>query len=66
MAGAEDPQAQWMLVDDIVASPALAYDPRRPGRKIMVGALDKHLVGIDDDRHVLTVAGSRKPWLHHR
>lgn len=53
------PQARWMRLDEIAASPTLAYDPRKPGRKILVGALGSRLVGIDDDRHILTCAGSR-------
>jgi Type IV secretory system Conjugative DNA transfer len=35
------------------------YDPASPGRKVLVGALDTKLIGIDDNRHMLTVAGSR-------
>ena len=38
---------------------ALEYDPRNPGGKILIGALGNKLVGIEDNRHVLTVAGSR-------
>ena len=38
---------------------ALEYDPRNPGGKILIGAFGPKLVGIDDNRHVLTVAGSR-------
>ena len=53
------PQARWMRLDDIAASPLLTYDPRKPGKRILIGALGKHLVGIEDDRHVLSVAGSR-------
>ena len=53
------PQARWMPLEEITASNALAYDPRNPGRKILIGALGDKLVGIDDDRHILTVAGSR-------
>ena len=48
-----------MRLNEIAASPTLAYDPRKPGRKILVGALGSRLVGIDDDRHILTCAGSR-------
>lgn len=53
------PQARWMRLDDILASQELAYDPKRPGRKVLIGALGSRLIGIEDDRHILTVAGSR-------
>ena len=53
------PQARWMKIDDILASEALRYDPRNPGDKVLIGALGSQLVGIKDDRHILTVAGSR-------
>jgi len=53
------PQARWMKIDDILSSAALSYDPKNPGNKILIGALGPHLIGIEDDRHILTVAGSR-------
>ncbi len=53
------PQARWQLPDDIMKSPALSYDPDNPGKKIMIGAMGEKLIGIEDNRHVLTVAGSR-------
>jgi type IV secretion system protein VirD4 len=53
------PQARWMPLQEIAASKALAYDPCNPGRKVLIGALGDKLIGIDDDRHILTVAGSR-------
>ncbi|MDY7070946.1 hypothetical protein PshuTeo2_09870 [Pseudomonas hunanensis] len=53
------PQARWMRPEDIAASRTLSYDPRKPGKKVLIGALGKQLIGIEDDRHILTVAGSR-------
>ncbi|ABS65791.1 TRAG family protein [Xanthobacter versatilis] len=53
------PQARWEPVDKICASRAMAYDPNNPGGKILVGAIGDRLIGIDDNRHVMTVAGSR-------
>jgi type IV secretion system protein VirD4 len=53
------PQARWQSPDVIFERPVLAYDPRNPGGKILIGAIGPKLVGIDDNRHVLTVAGSR-------
>ncbi|MDD2003614.1 type IV secretory system conjugative DNA transfer family protein [Pseudomonas putida] len=53
------PQARWMRLEDIAASHTLSYDPRKPGKKVLIGALGKQLIGIEDDRHILTVAGSR-------
>jgi len=53
------PQAHWQKPEDIYSNPALVYDPARPGGKILVGALHDRLIGIDDNRHILTLAGSR-------
>lgn len=53
------PQARWMKLEDIAASSILSYDPSKPGKKVLIGALGDQLIGIEDDRHILTVAGSR-------
>ena len=53
------PQARWMRLTDLMNSLDLAYDPKKPGAKILIGALGSTLLGIADDRHLLTVAGSR-------
>ncbi len=53
------PQARWEALDGIIASALLSYDPANPGRKILVGALADRLIGIDDNRHIMTIAGSR-------
>ncbi len=53
------PQARWQRPEDVLGSRALTYDPAHPGGKIMVGALGERLIGIEDNRHILTVAGSR-------
>lgn len=53
------PKARWLLPADIAESTALRYDPAKPGAKILVGAIGEHLIGIEDNRHMLTVAGSR-------
>lgn len=53
------PQARWMKLTDIANSTALAYDPRNPGAKVLIGMLGAKLIGLEDDRHILTVAGSR-------
>lgn len=53
------PQASWQLPENILASSAMDYDPNDPGGKILIGALGDKLIGIEDNRHVLTVAGSR-------
>ncbi|MBL4836520.1 MAG: type IV secretory system conjugative DNA transfer family protein [Kordiimonadaceae bacterium] len=37
----------------------LDYDPNNPGAKILIGALGDKLIGIEDDRHIMTIAGSR-------
>lgn len=53
------PQARWMKLADILSSKALTYDPRAPGKKVLIGAIGARLIGIEDNRHILTVAGSR-------
>lgn len=53
------PQARWQSPETILNSKALAYDPANPGKKILVGALGDKLIGIEDNRHMMTVAGSR-------
>ncbi|MDT3379626.1 type IV secretory system conjugative DNA transfer family protein [Labrys neptuniae] len=53
------PQARWEPLANILASRTMAYDPANPGGKILVGALGDRLIGIEDNRHVMTVAGSR-------
>ncbi|MCB9989304.1 MAG: type IV secretory system conjugative DNA transfer family protein [Rhodospirillales bacterium] len=53
------PQARWQSPEAIMRSEALAYDPKNPDGKILVGALGDKLIGIKDDRHIVTVAGSR-------
>lgn len=53
------PQARWMQIDNMMTSRALTYNTGDPGARILVGQLADKLVGIEDNRHVLTVAGSR-------
>jgi type IV secretion system protein VirD4 len=53
------PQARWMKLEEIAESPLLSYDPHNPGKKILIGAIGDQLLGIEDDRHFLTTAGSR-------
>ena len=53
------PQARWQAPDIIHGRKALVYDPDDPGAKILVGAFGDKLIGIEDNRHILTVAGNR-------
>ncbi len=53
------PQARWMNPEDIARHPLLAYDPDDPGGKILIGRIGERLLGIEDNRHMMTVAGSR-------
>lgn len=53
------PQARWMPLKDVAESTDLAYDPWNPGAKVLVGAIGEKLIGLEDDRHLMTVAGSR-------
>jgi len=53
------PQPRWMSTEEVGKSRTLAYDPEKPGNQLLVGAVDDRPVGIADDRHVMTIAGSR-------
>ena len=53
------PQARWQSPELILERSALRYDPARPMGKILIGALGEALIGLTDNRHVMTVAGSR-------
>lgn len=53
------PQERFQLPSAIANAAALDYNPKDPGRRIMVGALHDRLIGIDDNRHMMTVGGSR-------
>ena len=53
------PQARWQSPDAILGASELQYDPKAPAGKILVGAIGSQLVGIADNRHVMTIAGSR-------
>lgn len=53
------PFAGWTDGKAILASPALLYDPRNPSAKLLLGELDGQLIGLEDDRHMIIIAGSR-------
>lgn len=53
------PQARWQSLEDILSTPVFDYDPNHPKSSVLVGALGQKLIGIEDNRHILTVAGSR-------
>lgn len=53
------PEARWMEPDEILGNKAISYDPRAPGAKVLIGRLGQAMIGIEDDRHIMTVAGSR-------
>ncbi len=50
------PFAAWTDGKAILASPALSYDPRNPGAKLLLGELDGQLIGLEDDRNMITIA----------
>lgn len=53
------PQARWMDGDEILQSEAIHYDPLNPGGKILLGAIGNQLIGAEDNRHIMTIGGSR-------
>ena len=53
------PRAFFQDSDRILAREDLHYDPDNPGAKILLGAVGGRMIGIEDNRHVFTVAGNR-------
>lgn len=49
------PFAMWADLDFVATHPHWAY---KPG-KVLLGSLGDRLIGVDDDRHMMTIAGSR-------
>ena len=53
------PQAYWASPDDILGNTKLHFDPEASGAQIFLGEIKDQLIGVADDRHIVTVAGSR-------
>ncbi|MBS0155155.1 MAG: type IV secretory system conjugative DNA transfer family protein [Nitrospira sp.] len=53
------PQGEWLPTSRILNDSALTYNPNRPGGKLFLGSLEERFIGVADDRHIITVAGSR-------
>ncbi|NKB56923.1 MAG: TraM recognition domain-containing protein [Alphaproteobacteria bacterium] len=53
------PRGFFQDPERILTRDDLHYDPANPGAKILVGALGAYMIGIEDNRHLLTVAGNR-------
>lgn len=53
------PQARWQSQKLIEDHPLTQYDPDNPQGKILFGALGAQLLGLNDNRHILTFAGNR-------
>ncbi len=53
------PQGRWQDPARLLDNPAVRYHPDGPGKRILMGALGDELIGIEDNRHILTIAGSR-------
>ena len=53
------PEAHWQSWTRIHESERLAYDPRDPGAKLLIGRLGDRLIGIDDPRHAMILGGTR-------
>jgi type IV secretion system protein VirD4 len=49
------PHAQWATPEKIAQHDHWQY---RPG-KILLGSLGRQMIGVKDDRHMMTIAGSR-------
>lgn len=55
----EQPKAHWQNPQALYNSKELEYNPYNPQGMILFGALGEKLIGIHDDRHIVTVAGNR-------
>ena len=53
------PRAFFQDPTRILAREDLSYNPDNPGSKILLGALGDRLIGFEDNRHLLTLAGTR-------
>ncbi len=53
------PQGEWLATAKVLSDSRLTYNSTRPDDKIFLGSLDERFIGIADDRHMITVAGSR-------
>lgn len=53
------PMAAWQSTDALLAHEPFRYDPKEPNGKILMGAIGEHLIGIRDERHAASCAGSR-------
>lgn len=52
-------KSRWADSHKVSADKDLQYDPKKPGNKIFLGAVNGQLIGIENDQHMITVAGSR-------
>ncbi|GJL65869.1 MAG: hypothetical protein NPIRA05_08400 [Nitrospirales bacterium] len=53
------PQAVWRSTRETLSDPALHSDATHPDGKLLLGTLEDQLIGVADDRHMITVPGSR-------
>lgn len=54
------PDARWPEPEDLCNDPALIFDlDYNLDGRIVLGEIDGQLIGLSDDRHLMTVAGSR-------
>ncbi len=53
------PQARFIDPNEIAGHPSLQFNPSQSTGQLVLGAIGDQLIGIEDDRHMLTVAGSR-------
>lgn len=49
------PSARFWTKDELIAEPGTAYTPG----SVFLGRVDEKMIGVRDNRHILTIAGSR-------
>lgn len=53
------PMAFFQEPERLLENPKLRYDPKKPGKKILLGSVADTMIGFEDDRHIMTIAGTR-------
>lgn len=53
------PMAFFQDPDNLLTNRELHYDPKHPGKKILLGSIGNVIIGFEDNRHIMTIAGNR-------
>lgn len=53
------PMSAWQTTDAILNHKPFDYDPKQPNGALVMGAIGEKLIGIKDERHIVTCAQNR-------